>query len=319
MTQENADGAELARELGGLLAAGERAAFHGRPASGVGPLTLAVEAAAAADLEGEAMAAGWLLGVCLGASGRYGGALAVLDPMVTSATTPEGRVLGALAAATVASIHRQLGRHSVAQGFDEMAVESSKGEGEAGFDGLLGLAADAVGLGESAAAASRLAEAAALAQDRPDWWRQRVRLGWVRAEVALLQGSPEDAAVAAGAAVELAEHSGAPRHVAKGLLFLGVAHLEAGRTPDATAALRRAGLLAESLGTLPLQWPVRAVLGALLAGTDDAESERCLGAARHAVEEIAADLPEDLRAEWLARPDVDTLLQSGGPGRTSGA
>ena len=303
-----------ARELAGLLAAGERAAFHGPPGSGVDPLTRAVAAATAAGQEGEAMAAGWLLGVCLGASGRYGGALGVLDPLVSSAQTPEGRVLGSLAAATVASIHRQLGRHSVAQGYDEMALEGSAGEGEAGFDGQLGLAADAVGLGEREEATSRLAEAELLADDRPDWWRQRVRLGWVRAEVALLHGRADEAAAAAAAAVELAEHSGAPRHVAKGLLFLGVAQVEAGRTDEATGTLRRGALLAESLGALPLQWPVRAVLGALVAGQDDAESERCLAAARTAVEAIADDLPDDLRAEWLARPDVDTLLQSGGTG-----
>lgn len=299
-----------ARALAGLLAQGERAAFHGPPASGVAPLRSAVEAASAAGLEGEAMAAGWLLGVCLGASGRYGGALDVLDPLTTSARTPEGRVLGGLAAATVASIHRQLGRHSVAQGYDEMALESSQGAGEAGFDGLLGLAADAVGLGDADVAAARLAEAGALAQERPDWWRQRVRMGWVSAEVALLTDRPDEAALTAGRAVELAEHSGAPRHVAKGLLFLGVAQLGAGRTGEATAALRRAALLAENLGTLPLQWPVRAVLGALVADSDEAESQRCLAAARSAVEAIAADLPEDLRTQWLARPDVDTLLQS---------
>lgn len=302
---------DSARELAGLLAAGERAAFHGRPASGVEPLRRAVEVAAAADLEAEAMAAGWLLGVCLGASGRYGGALRVLGPLVTAAQTPEGQLLGALAAGTVASIHRQLGRHSVAQGYDEMALHRSQGAGEAGFDGLLGLAADAVGLAQPEIAAGRLAAAADVAAGRADWWRQRVRLGWVRAEVALLEGRPDEAAVAAGESVELAEHSGAPRHVAKGLLFLGVAQVEAGRTQEATATLRRGALLAESLGALPLQWPVRAVLGALVAGQDDAESERCLAAARTAVEEIAGDLPEDLRAEWLAREDVDALLASG--------
>ncbi len=301
-----------ARAMAGWLAAGERAAFHGPPGSGVDPLTRAVEAAAAAGQEGEAMAAGWLLGVCLAATGRYGSALGVLDPLVSSAQTPEGRVLGSLAAGTVASIHRQLGRHSVAQGYDEAAVAGSEGEGEAGFDGLLGLAADAVGLGAPEEAASRLAEAAQLADDRPDWWRQRVRLGWVRAEVDLLHGRTDEAAAAAADAVELAERSGAPRHVAKGLLFLGVAQVEAGRTEEATTTLRRGALLAESLGTLPLQWPIRAVLGALLAGQDDAESERCLAAARRAVEAIAADLPDDLRAEWLGRPDVGTLLQSGG-------
>lgn len=304
MTQDSA------RELAGLLAAGERAAFHGRPASGVEPLQRAVEVAVAEDLEAEAMAAGWLLGVCLSSSGRYGGALRVLDPLVTSAQTPEGRVLAALSAATLASIHRQLGRHSTGQGYDEMALETSQGVGEAGFDGLLGLAADAVGLAQPEVAASRLAEAAELAEGRTDWWRQRVRLGWVRAEVALLEGRADDGAAAAGGAVELAEQSGAPRHVAKGLLFLGVAQVEGGRTEEATATLRRGALLAESLGTLPLQWPIRAVLGALVAGSADAESERCLAAARTAVEEIAADLPDDLRVEWLARPDVETLLGS---------
>lgn len=304
------DGVADARELAGLLAAGERAAFHGRPGSGVEPLSRAVEAAVAADLEAEAMASGWLLGVCLGACGRYGGALRVLDPLVVSAQTPEGRLLGALAASTVASVHRQLGRHSVAQGYDEMALEVSQGAGEAGFDALLGLAADAVGLGQPDVAGRRLDEAVQLLEGRPDWWRQRVRAGWVRAEVALLEGRAEDAATEAGEAVELAEHSGAPRHVAKGLLFLGVAHVEAGRPGEAAAALRRGALLAESLGALPLQWPVRAVLGALLAESDPAESERCLTAARSAVQEVAADLPGDLRDEWLARPDVEALLGS---------
>jgi hypothetical protein len=128
--------------------------------------------------------------------------------------------------------------------------------------------------------------------------------------VALLEGRPADAAVAAGEAVELAEQSGAPRHVAKGLLFLGVAHVEDAHPVEATAALRRGALLAESLGALPLLWPVRAVLGALLAESDAAEGERSLAAARSAVGEIAADLPVGLRDEWLARPDVHALLGS---------
>jgi hypothetical protein len=191
-----------------------------------------------------------------------------------------------------------------------MALAGSDGSGEAGFDAVLGLAADAVGLGEEQAATARLAEATALAEGRVEWWRQRVRLGWVRAEVALLGGRPDEAAAAAHEAVELAEHSGAPRHVAKGLLFLGVSQVEAGRPEEAAATLRRAALLAESLGTLPLQWPVRAVLGALVADVDAAESARCLDAARAAVSAIAADLPEPLRAEWLARPDVEALLSS---------
>lgn len=299
---------ETARVLADLLATGERAAFHGRPEAGVEPLRRAVETAAEAGLQAEASAAGWLLGVCLASAGRYGAALGVLEPLVAVTEPPEGRVLAALSGATVASVHRQLGRHAVAQGYDEMALAASDRTGEAGFDALLGLAADAVGLGDEQVAADRLAEAADLAEGHVEWWRQRVRLGWIRAEVALLAGRPDEAATAAHEAVELAEHSGAPRHVAKGLLFLGVAQVEAGRTDEAAATLRRGALLAESLGTLPLQWPVRAVLGALMAGVDDAESARCLQAARNAVQAIAADLPEPLRAEWLARPDVEALL-----------
>jgi tetratricopeptide (TPR) repeat protein len=299
----------VADNLAGLLADGERAAFHGRPGSGVEPLRRAVELATADGLTAEAAAAGWLLGVCLASAGRYGGALEVLDPLVAGDRSAESRMLSALASATVASVHRQLGRHTVAQGYDERALEGSEGTGEAGFDALLGLAADAVGLGDHGTATTRLAEAAALAGGRAEWWRQRVRLGWVRAEVALLEERSEDAITAASEAIDLAEQSGAPRHVAKGLLFLGVAQLEAGRPGDAAGVLRRAGLLAESLGTLPLQWPVRAVLGALLAADAPEESARALESARRAVTAIADDLPEPLRAEWLVRPDVEALLE----------
>ena len=299
---------DSAKELSGLLAAGERAAFHGRPAAGVDPLRSAVELAARDGLAAEASAAGWLLGVCLSSAGRYGAALGVLEPLVAPADGPEVRLLGALAAATVASIHRQLGRHGVAQGYDEGALEASEGAGEAGFDALLGLAADAVGLGAGVVAAERLAQAAELADGRPEWWRQRVRLDWVRAEVALLEGRPEDAVGLAHAAVELAEHSGAPRHVAKGLLFQGVAQVEAGRPDEAAVTLRRAALLAESLGTVPLLWPVRAMLAALLSEQQPAESERSLLAARRALETIAADLPDDLRADWVGRADVAAVL-----------
>ncbi len=300
----------MADDLAGLLAEGERAAFHGRPSAGVAPLRRAVELATEGGLTAEAAAAGWLLGVCLASAGRYGGALEVLDPLVAGDRSAESRMLSALASATVASVHRQLGRHPVAQGYDERALEGSEGAGEAGFDALLGLAADAVGLGDGSTATGRLAEATALADGRVDWWRQRVRLGWVRAEVALLEERAEDAVQAASEAVDLAEHSGAPRHVAKGLLFLGVAQLEAGRPAEAGGVLRRAGLLAESLGTLPLQWPVRAVLGALLAADAPDESARALDSARRAVTAIADDLPEELRAEWLGRPDVEALLEA---------
>ena len=294
-------------ELGRLLATGERAAFHGRPDAGIEALTRAAQVATDSSRDSEALGASWLLGVCLGAAGRYGHAVTVLEPLVTRVETPEQRVFASLAASTLASIHRQLGRHAAAQQHDETALGTAGEHPEARFDAVLGLAADAVGLGDASVARQRLGEARDLAATRSDWWRQRVRLGWVEAEVALLTGATADATRAARGAVDLAEASGAPRHVAKGLLFLGVAQVEDGSEAVAIATLRRAALLAEGLGTLPLQWPVRAVLGALLAEVDEQESARCLAAARRAVAAIAADLPESLGADWLNRPDITAL------------
>lgn len=300
----------MADDLAALLGAGERAAFHGRPDAGVEPLRRALDLAGGHGLDAEAAGAGWLLGVCLGSAGRYAEAIEVLEPLAAAdpAAPPDRQIFAALAGAALASVHRQLGRHGVARAYDEAGLQRTDGTGEAAFDCLLGLAADAVGLADGEVARSELARAAALTEGRHDWWRQRVRIGWVEAEIGLLTGDPDAAVHAAAGAVELAERSGAPRHVAKGLLFLGVSLVEAGRDQDAVATLRRAALLAESLGTLPLQWPARAVLGALLADRACEESARCLDAARGAARAVAAQVPGDLRDGWLARPDVAALL-----------
>ena len=61
-----------------LLASGEHAAFHGKPAAAVAYLEQAVALAGSHGQFAESTAACWLLGVSLGASGRYGGALTVL-------------------------------------------------------------------------------------------------------------------------------------------------------------------------------------------------------------------------------------------------
>ncbi len=300
-------------DLATLLATGEHAAFHGQPSAAAAALEQAVVLAQSQGRSAEVAAAAWLLGVALGAGGRYGAALSVLSPLVEAgsadAAAPERRLFGALASATVASVHRQLGRHPVAREADLTALALSDGQGEAGFDALLGLASDAVGLDDPDGAAGRLAQASALLPDRADeWWRQRVRRDWVRAEVSLLEGRVGDAADAAQSAVDAAEAARAPRHVAKGLLILGLAQVSAGHD-EAAATLRRASTLAESLGTLPLVWPARALLGALVADVDPGESDRSLTAARTAVRTIAADLPPGVRTEWLARPDVAALLE----------
>jgi hypothetical protein len=300
-------------DLASLLATGEHAAFHGKPAAAVGALEQAVVLAQSQGRAAEVAAAAWLLGVALGAGGRYGGALTVLSPLVEAARTeeagPEGRLFGALASSTIASVHRQLGRHAIAREADLTALGLAGDAPEAVFDAELGLASDAIGLEEGDEALARLEAARALVPARSDeWWRQRVRLGWVEAEVGLLEGRTDDAAAAALAAVEQAEQARAPRHVAKGLLILGIAQVS-GASEEAPTTLRRAATLAESLGTVPLVWPARALLGALLADDDPAESARSLSAARSAVLAVAGDLPPGVRAEWLARPDVAALLE----------
>ena len=76
------------QDLSSLLVAGERAAFHGKPAAAVAALEQAVGLARAQGRVAESSAAGWLLGVALGAGGRYGGALTVLSPIVDAGRAP---------------------------------------------------------------------------------------------------------------------------------------------------------------------------------------------------------------------------------------
>ena len=128
----------------------------------------------------------------------------------------------------------------------------------------------------------------------------------------MLEGRIEDAAAHAAEAVKRAENARAPRHVAKGLLLLGLCQV-AGGLAEAAATLRRSATFAESLGVLPLVWPSRALLGALLAEetgeAERTESMRSLSSARSAVLAIAGDLPPGVRSEWLNRPDVAALLE----------
>jgi hypothetical protein len=252
----------------------------------------------------------------MSASGRYGGALRVLVPLLEAGEgsandelSLEIRLFASLAAATAASVHRGLGRHPQAAELDSRGLAMTEGPGEAAFDCLLGLTSDAVGAGRLDDARERLVQSEAVLEGHGgDWWRQRVRLDWARAEVALLADKPNDAILAAAGAVHGAETARAPRHVAKGLLFQGVAELQAG-SEDAIATLRRAASLAERLTAVPLIWQARALIGALLGGEESVEGARSLASARSAVLSIAADLPTDLRDEWLARPNVSALLE----------
>ena len=292
-----------ADELAALLAAGERAAFHGRPGAGVDPLRRAAELAAGDGLVAEASAAAWLLGVCLSSAGRFGGALDVLDPAGRpSPTTAESRMLRRPGGGHDGQRAPPAGPPRRGAGYDETRARGIGGAGEAGFDALprAGVRRGRAGRGRARRGPPGRGRRAGGGPPGLVAPAGPARLGAARGRPAR-RAARRPRWRPVQESVDLAEQSGAPRHVAKGLLFHGVALVEAGRPDEAAAVLRRAGLLAESLGTLPLLWPVRAVLGALLAADSPEESEQALESARRAVAAIADDLPEPLRA-GLARP-----------------
>ncbi|MGZ4617963.1 MAG: hypothetical protein ACXV3F_04420 [Frankiaceae bacterium] len=199
---------------------------------------------------------------------------------------------------------------------------------EAAADCAIGLAADAVGLGDAAAAHRRFGgggapdrpvRSAAVACPRP------AGLGGRRGGAAYRASSRRIGRLPAIVTRLGAGRRAAPRR--ESLLFLGVAQLEVardGRSAAAVEVLRRSAMLAEGLGLLPLVWPARAVLGAALtaglaaglaAGADGSatgasarEAQESLDTARATVVAIAADLPPWLRDAWLRRPDIEALF-----------
>src|ERR1700727_2863530 len=95
----------------------------------------------------------WLRAVAAGGQGRYGSARGDLEAALRCA--PTGR-LASLVHSTQGSFLRQLGWHTLARRWDGRALTLAGDDAEAGSDALIGLAADALGVGRFAAAASLL-------------------------------------------------------------------------------------------------------------------------------------------------------------------
>ncbi len=202
----------------------------------------------------------WLRAVAAGGQGRYGAARADLDALLRR--EPGGR-LASLALSTHASFLRQTGWHGLARGWDGWAWARSGGDPECAIDALVGLAADALGVGRFSASATLLERAEGLHR-RADALPARlaVRLAWVRAELAMVTGDGTAAVAHARRGVELAE-SAVPdlrRHRIKSEVVLAAALCCAGDL-DASREVADAALAASAThGLVPLQWAVASLL-----------------------------------------------------------
>src|SRR5262245_7634779 len=197
----------------------------------------------------------WLRAVAAGGQGRYGSAVAGLAVL-------RGRVgagpLASLAHSTQASFLRQLGWHTLARGWDGRALALAGTDPEARADALIGLAADALGVGRLAVAATLLARAESV----PVPERVAVRRRWVAAELAMAAGDGETAVRRAEEAVELARAMSvaSARHQVKSDVVLAAALCSAGATERARAVGEASLNDTGRIGLIPLRWALACLL-----------------------------------------------------------
>ena len=225
----------------------------------------------------------WLRAVAAGGQGRYASARVDLAKLFQS-RGPER----ALAHSTEASFLRQLGWHARARRWDGRALALAGPDVEAAVDALIGLAADALGVGRFEAAARALDRAADLMADSAPQ-RLPVRLGWVSAELAMARGQGAAAVGYAERAVDAAAALGSVRHEVKSSVVLAAARCSAGDVDGARSAADAALDETQRFGMVPLQW----ALACLLAD---------IGSAKHPAQDMVA-----LRAAC-----ADTVRRRGG-------
>ena len=150
---------------------------------------------------------------------------------------------------------------------------------EAAADALIGLAADALGVGRLTAAATLLSRVDPIVAEAPH--RLAVRRAWVAAELAMAGGDGATAVRNAEVAVELANttahvsarrrcgpkrpdeepgHQVSFRHRAKSDVVLAAALCSAGAVDRARAVGEAALQLTGQLGLVPLRWAVACLL-----------------------------------------------------------
>lgn len=218
----------------------------------------------------------WLRAIAAGGQGRFASSHSDLAALLAACP---GGWLAAAACVARASFLRQLGWHALARGWDGRAVALAGPNAadpetpelaEVRADALIGLAADALGMGRLAASAALLARGtgpdAAIAASVG---RVAVRRAWVTAELAMAAGDGATAVRHAEKALESADEMDAARsgawlrHRIKSEVVLAAALCCAGD-------VGRARLLADATmaatareGLVPLQWATACLLADL--------------------------------------------------------
>ena len=208
----------------------------------------------------------WLRAVVAGGQGRYSSANADLASVRRAHSV--GR-LASLAHSTQASFFRQLGWHDKARSWDGSALAVAGGDPEGRVDALIGLAADALGVGRFAVSAAALRRTQGLLGEGPH--RLAVRLSWVSAELAMATGDGATAVDHAERAADLAAALGSTRHSVKSEVVLAAALCSDGRLDRSRAVADAALETTQRLGLVPLSWALACLLGEIGSGNHTAD------------------------------------------------
>lgn len=227
----------------------------------------------------------WLRSVACGGQGRYGSAYRDLAALRRGGPPR----LVSLAHSTQGSFLRQLGWHELARGWDGRALALAGDDPEARADALIGLAADALGVGRFATAATLLARADRVLAPGPVPDRLPVRRRWVAAELAMACGEGEAAVRHATEAVDLAGAMAvaSARHEVKSDVVLAAALCSAGSTERARAVAEAALRDTGRLNLIPLRWALACLLADIGSITFSAQQlheirDVCAGQVRRA-------------------------------------
>jgi tetratricopeptide (TPR) repeat protein len=208
----------------------------------------------------------WLRAVAAGGQGRYGVATSELAALRRA--MPRGP-LASLAYSTHGSFLRQLGGHDAARVWDGRALALAGDDPEATVDALLGLAADALGVGRLTASAALL-ERAVAGLDAPSApARLPIRSQWVAAELAMARGDGATAVAHAEQAAELALRQPSARHQVKSQVVYAAALCCAGRRDESRSTAEGALAAAEQFALVPLGWAVASLLCDIAGGAVD--------------------------------------------------